>query len=134
MARSEMQPRGDSILCWIGKEQAVRRSILFLVSILLLQPAVARAERHSLIVISENDHKVYDLNPATGQVLKEVTLRGAPREAIFSWDEKTLFVSVPDAEQVAIVDVATFKQTGQITSPEFKRPAGGLLGAPLGLA
>ena len=111
------------------------KRIAFLLCLWIFYPAASTfAEVHSLVVLSQDDHSVYDMNPMTGQVLKQCQLDGAPREAHFSWNEQYLFVSVPDAGEVAIVDVKTFKQIGKIENAEFKKPVGGALGTPLGLA
>jgi DNA-binding beta-propeller fold protein YncE len=98
------------------------RKLAYTVCVLLLSPATNLfAERHSVIVLSQGDHTVYDVNPSSGQVIKQCTLGGAPREAILSWDSKALFVSVPDAGHVAIIDMATFKEKGKIA---VKSPRG----------
>jgi YVTN family beta-propeller protein len=110
------------------------RLTFFVLLWLVIPSSFAFAELHSLVVLSRDDHAIHEINPSSGQTLKQVKLAGAPREAIFSWDEKTLFVTVPDAAHVAIIDLQKFAQTGQITHPAFKRPNGGSPGAPFGLA
>lgn len=111
------------------------RKLAFVLCLWLVIPSAhAIAEQHTLIVLSRDDHAIFEINPSSGEILKQVKLAGVPREAIFSWDEKTLFVTVPDAAQVAVIDLQKFIQTGQITNSAFKRPSGGSSGAPLGLA
>ena len=112
----------------------MRRIVLTLCVLLASSAANAFAERHSLIVLSQGDRTIYDVNAISGQMLKQVQLAGVPREAIFSWDEQSLFVSVPDAGHVAIIDVATFKERGRIESEFFKRARAGAAGLSMGLA
>src|SRR5690348_17136676 len=79
---------------------AMRKLALVLSVSLVLAAANAFAERHTLIVLSQDDHTLYRINPATGQTMQQCSVAGVPHDAIFSWDEKTLFVSVPDSGQV----------------------------------
>jgi YVTN family beta-propeller protein len=71
-------------------------------------------------VLSQGDHAVYDMDPVTGKVLRQVQLSGAPTAAVYSWDEQALFVSVPDQGYVSIVDLRTFKEASRLAKPEFK--------------
>ncbi len=106
----------------------MRKYALLLCMLMAFSAISTVAEVHTLVVLSQDDHSVYDINPVTGAVLKQVRLDGVPRDAIFSWDEQHIFVALPELGEVAIVDVTTFKQTGKIVNPAFKRTGGGVLG------
>lgn len=111
----------------------MRRLVPIFLVVLSCSGANAFAERHSLIVLSQGDRTVYDIDAVSGQVLKQLKLAGTPQEAVISWDEQSLFVSSPDAGYVFIVDLATFRERGRLESEYFKNSAAGGSG-PLGLA
>ncbi len=105
----------------------MRRTISLLCALCasVLYPAVgAFAEDHSVIVLSQGDHSVYDIDPASGKILNQVQLGGVPTGAVFSWDEQSLFVSVPDQGYISIVNLHTFKEVSRLTKPEFKSTPG----------
>jgi DNA-binding beta-propeller fold protein YncE len=111
------------------------RKTIIIVCALLLQPLTnALAQHHSLLVLSQDDRGLYDLDVSTGKILNQCALAGAPQEALFSWDERTLFVSVPEAGHIAMVDVATFKEKGRIEVGQFTQRAQGTSAAPMALA
>ena len=97
--------------------------IYVLFALVLLQATSAFAEHHSLIVLSKDDRTVYDVEPATGKVLKSIQFDGVPTDAVFAWNEQSLFVAVPDQGYISIVDVPTFTEKSRLTAPEFKRTA-----------
>jgi YVTN family beta-propeller protein len=104
----------------------MRRLIYLLCAlcVLMLYPATsAFAEDHTVIVLSQGDRTVYDVDATSGSVVNKIQLEGAPTEAVFSWDERSLFVSVPDQGYISVVNVATFKEVSRLTKPEFKRAA-----------
>src|SRR5579862_3848308 len=104
----------------------MRRLIYLLCAlwVLILYPAAsAFAEDHTVIVLSQGDRTVYDVDATSGSVVNKIQLEGAPAEAVFSWDERSLFVSVPDQGYISVVNVATFKEVSRLTKPEFKRAA-----------
>ncbi len=104
----------------------MRRVIYLLCAlvVLMLYPvANASAEDHTVIVLSQGDRTVYDVDASSGSVVNKIQLEGAPTEAVFSWDERSLFVSVPDQGYISIINVATFKEASRLTKPEFKRAA-----------
>jgi YVTN family beta-propeller protein len=95
--------------------------LLCALSTLTLYPASqASAEDHSVILLSQSDRTVYDMDPASGKVINHVQLEGVPANAVFSWDEQWLFVSVPDQGYISMVDLRTFKEVSRLTRPEFK--------------
>ncbi len=82
------------------------------------------AEDHTVIVLSPGNRTIYDTDPATGKILNQLQLDGAPTEAIFSYDERFIFVSVPEVGAIELINAKTFKETSRLVRPEFKRPAG----------
>jgi len=91
---------------------------------MLYSAVTARAERHTVIVLSQGDHTVYDFNPTTGRALNQIQLSGAPGDAVFGWDELTLFVSVPEAGYISVINVPTFREISRLVRPEFRRSGG----------
>lgn len=81
----------------------------------------ARAQGHTLIVLSHTNHTVYELDPATGKVLHEFVAPDQPHEAAITADGATIFASIPAAAFVEIIDARTFKEKGRIESEYFKR-------------
>ncbi len=98
--------------------------VLYALSALLLYPAAsALAEDHSVIVISQGDRTIYDTDPATGKLLNKVQMESTPAEAIFSYNEKFVFVSLPELGCIVSLDAKTFKEANRLCKPEFKRTA-----------
>jgi len=81
----------------------------------------ARAQGHTLIVLSHTNHTVYELDPATGRVVHEFVAPDQPHEAAITADGRTIFASIPMAGFVEIIDGQTFKEKGRIESDYFKR-------------
>jgi YVTN family beta-propeller protein len=79
------------------------------------------ATDHTLIVLSHSNHTVYEVDPASGQVLHEFVAPDQPHEAAISADGSTIFASVPAAAFVEILDARTFKEKGRIETEYFKR-------------
>jgi YVTN family beta-propeller protein len=82
---------------------------------------LARAQGHTLIVLSHTNHTVYELDPATGRVVHEFVAPDQPHEAAITADGRTIFASIPMAGFVEIIDGQTFKEKGRIESDYFKR-------------
>lgn len=100
------------------------RVVLVAVLLALCALAIVRAQApaHTLIVLSHNNHTVYELDPVTGKVLHEFVAPDQPHEAAITSDGATVFASVPQAAFVEILDGATLKEKGRIESELFKRP------------
>jgi YVTN family beta-propeller protein len=81
----------------------------------------ARAQGHTLIVLSHTNHTVYELDPATGRVVHEFVAPDQPHEAAITADGRTIFASIPMAGFVEIIDGQTLKEKGRIESDYFKR-------------
>ncbi len=92
-----------------------------LACIALGRTAPARAQAHTLIVLSHSNHTVYELDPATGTVVHEFVAPDQPHEAAITADGGTIFASIPAAGFVEILDGKTFKEKGRIESEYFKR-------------
>lgn len=89
-------------------------------NLIFYQAVNAYAEDHSVILLSQSDRAVYDIDPASGKALHQVQLGGVPTGAVFSWDEQSLFVAVPDQGYISIVNLRTFTEASRLTKPEFK--------------
>src|SRR3954452_11982525 len=81
----------------------------------------APAGDHTLILLTQSNHTMYEVDPATGKVLHEFVAPDQAHEAAISADGSTIFASVPQAALVEIVDAKTFKQVGRIETEYFKR-------------
>jgi YVTN family beta-propeller protein len=79
------------------------------------------AGTHTLVVLSHNDHTAYELDPASGKILRSFKAINQPHEGVVSADGRTVFVAVPNGPVVSILDAATFKETGRIETPHFTR-------------
>ena len=94
------------------------------------------APDHTLIVLSHSNHTVYELDPATGQVLHQFVAPDQPHEAAITADGGTIFASIPAAAFVEILDGRTFAERGRIETEYFKRSPmarrAGRNGAPAG--
>jgi len=84
----------------------------------------AQGPTHTLVVLSHSNHTVYEMNPATGEVVHEFVAPDQPHEAAITADGRTVFASVPAAGFVEILDGATFKEKGRIDSDQFRRRDG----------
>ncbi len=104
------------------------RSVSYLLCALCVLPlypaANAFAEDHSVILVSQANKTIYDIDPATGKILGQVTLEGTPTDAVYSWDERWWYVAVPEQGYISLVNDRTFKEDARMTRPEFKRVAG----------
>ena len=94
---------------------------LLLLFVGLGRATFARAQDHTLIVLSHTNHTVYELDPATGRVVHEFVAPDQPHEAAITADGRTIFASIPMAGFVEIIDGKTFKEKGRIESDYFKR-------------
>src|SRR5262245_32010828 len=83
--------------------------------------AQSTARDHTIIALSHSNHTVYEVDPATGQVLHEFVAPDQPHEAAIAADGTTIFASIPMAAFVEILDAATFKEKGRIETEYFKR-------------
>src|SRR5262249_43682363 len=94
----------------------------------LLVSATLLGQNHTVIALSHNDHRVYELDPATGKILHQFKAPDQPHEAAISSDGKTIYASIPlNASLVEIIDATTFAEKGKIESDLFKKtpPRGG---------
>ena len=77
---------------------------------------------YTLVVLCHEDHKVYELDMSNGKVLHVFEAPNQPHEAAFSADGRTVYVAIPQAAFVIILDGSTFKEKGRIETDLFKRP------------
>jgi YVTN family beta-propeller protein len=97
-------------------------ALRLLVTLLAVAFVAARAAgTHTLVVLSHNDFTAYELDPASGKVLRSFKAINQPHEGVVSPDGKTVFVAVPNGPVVSILDGATFNETGRIETPLFTR-------------
>jgi DNA-binding beta-propeller fold protein YncE len=102
--------------------------MLRMISVLMfLTVAPALAQDYTVIAVSHTDNKVSEVDPVTGEILREFVVPGEwfgeTHESALSPDGKTLYVSVPYAKKVIILDLDTFEERGAIESEYFSRPS-----------
>jgi len=86
-----------------------------------LGSGLTAASRHTLLVLSHDDHTAYELDPESGRILQTFKAPDQPHEGVVSSDGRTVFVAVPNGPIVAILDGATFKEIARIDTPLFTR-------------
>jgi YVTN family beta-propeller protein len=95
-------------------------------AVLLSAVSAAAQTNYSIVALSHTDNKVSEHEPLSGKVLKEFRVPGEwvgeVHEGAITADGKTMYVSVPYAKQVIILDLDTFTQKGTIESEFFSRP------------
>ena len=94
--------------------------------LMFLTVAPALAQDYTILAVSHTDNKVSEVDPITGETLREFVVPGEwfgeTHEGAVSPDSRTIYVSVPYAKQVIILDLDTFEQRGVIESEYFSRP------------
>ena len=94
--------------------------------LVFLAVAPALAQDYTIVTVSHTDNKVSEVHPLTGETLREFVVPGEwfgeTHEGAVSPDSKTVYVSVPYAKHVVILDLDTFTQRGKIESKYFSRP------------
>ncbi len=88
---------------------------------LLAATTSARAQAHTLIVLSHTNHTVYEVDPTSGVVLHQFVAPDQPHEAVVTADGGTIFASIPMAAFVEILDARSFTEKGRIESEYFRR-------------
>jgi YVTN family beta-propeller protein len=103
---------------------------------MLLTATLTLAQDYTIVATSHTDATVYEVAPMSGKILnkfdaatepnaakgdKEVWLNEVHEGAITA-DGRTIYISVPYASHVLILDGPTFKEKGVIESEYFKRP------------
>ena len=94
--------------------------------LMFLTVAPALAQDYTIIAVSHTDNKVSEVDPLTGEILREFVVPGEwfgeTHEGAVSPDGRTIYVSVPYAKKVVILDLDTFEERGAIESAYFSRP------------
>lgn len=109
------------------------RSLLAAALAALLVHAGVAAQQHTVIALSHSNHTAYELDGSTGRILHQFEAENQPHEAIVSPDGRTIFLAIPQAGHVVILDAATFTERGRIDTPYFHRADGGS-SSPHGIA
>jgi YVTN family beta-propeller protein len=99
----------------------------------LLLPAATQAQQHTVIALSHSDFTAYELDGTTGKILHQFKAENQAHEGIVSPDGRTLYLSVPQAAHVAIVDAQTFTLRSKVETPFFHN-ADGSSTSPHGIA
>ena len=97
-----------------------RSHVLAALVTLSLLPAAAGAQQHTVVALSHSDNTVYELDGTTGRILNKFTAENQPHEAIVSPDGRSIFVAIPQAGHVVILDATTFAQRVKVESPFFR--------------
>jgi len=108
------------------------RSLVVAGFLALMVHAGAAAQQHSVIALSHSDNTVYDLDPASGRIVHQFTAQNQPHEGVVSPDGRTIFVAIPQAGHVVILDAETFQEKGKIETEFFHE--GGQSTSPHGIA
>jgi YVTN family beta-propeller protein len=109
------------------------RSLVAVALLVALSGAEAWAQQHTVIALSHSDNTAYELSSDGGSILHRFTAENQPHEAIVSPDGRTVFVAIPGAGHVVILDATDFREKGKIESPYFRR-ADGETASPHGIA
>ena len=106
----------------------------FTACLLVLVPAAAAAQPHTIVALSHSDFTAYEVDPASGKILNQFKALNQPHEGVASPDGKTFYAAIPNGPHVVILDAATFKEKGKIESEFFRssRPNGSA--SPHGIA
>jgi YVTN family beta-propeller protein len=111
----------------------MRRLLLALVPV-LIAPAMAAAQAHTVVALSHTDFTAYEIDPATGAVVKTFKAAEQPHEGIASPDGGTYYVAVPNGPHVVVLDGRTFAQKAVVTSPYFSSSRPNKSASPHGIA
>jgi YVTN family beta-propeller protein len=116
-----------------------------LVTLLVLTKTTI-AQEHTIIALSHSDHTVYEVDAASGKILNQFKAEHEPHEGVVSRDGKTVYVSLPEAGYVVVLDATrNLSLIKKIDSDYFRRapraqkgvegaPAGGTNSLPHGVA
>jgi YVTN family beta-propeller protein len=111
----------------------MRRTLLTLTAV-FLGPFFAAAQPHTVVALSHTDFTAYEIDPASGAVLKTFKAAEQPHEGVASPDGSTYYVAVPNGPHVAVLDGATFAQKAIVASPYFTSSRPNKSASPHGIA
>lgn len=112
---------------------------------MMLLASLAAAQDYTIVATSHTNATVYEVAPMSGKILRQFDASTAPNaakgkddvvinkfpenvwlnevhEGAITPDGNTIYISVPYAAHVLILDGPTFKEKGAIESDDFKRP------------
>jgi hypothetical protein len=70
--------------------------------------------RRNQVVVGYGKGGLATVDPSSGRKIADIPLKGHPESFQFDEQGQRIFVNVPDARQVAVVDVAQGRQTGSL--------------------
>jgi YVTN family beta-propeller protein len=103
------------------KENAMLKSIIGAVVLLLVTNGILSAQDHTIVAHSQADSMVFELDPASGKILHQLKVASQPHEGAVTPDGKMIFVSVPSSAHVVIIDGMTFQEKAKVESEFFRR-------------
>ena len=100
------------------------RSFVVVAALSLAFRVGVRAQEHTVIALSHSDHTVYQLDGNSGRIVNQFEAENQPHESIVSPDGNTIFVAIPQAGHVVILNAATLQEKGRIDTEYFHRSDG----------
>ena len=100
------------------------RSFVVVAALSLAFRVGVQAQEHTVIALSHSDHTVYQLDGNSGRIVNQFEAENQPHESIVSPDGNTIFVAIPQAGHVVILDAATLQEKGRIDTEYFHRSDG----------
>ncbi|MGH9349533.1 MAG: hypothetical protein ACRD26_19965 [Vicinamibacterales bacterium] len=89
--------------------------------LVLVTAGTGVAQDHTIVALSHRDFTVYELDPVSGKTLNSLKAVNQPHEGAITPDGGTMFVSVPSAGHVLVIDGDTFKERARIETELFRR-------------
>jgi YVTN family beta-propeller protein len=111
----------------------MRRALLILCAIALL-PAATSAQPHTLVALSHSDHTAYEIDPASGQIVRSFKAQNQPHEGVASPDGRSYYLAIPNGPHVVVLDGSTFAQRAIVQSPFFASTKNKGSASPHGIA
>ena len=100
------------------------RSFLAVAVLSLVFQAGIQGQEHTVIALSHSDNTVYQLDGNSGRIVNQFEADNQPHEGIVSPDGSTIFVAIPQAGHVVILDAETLREKGRIDTEYFHRRDG----------
>ncbi|MBI4522121.1 MAG: hypothetical protein HY701_14895 [Gemmatimonadetes bacterium] len=84
----------------------------------------ALAQEHTIVALSHSDFTAYEIDPMSGRIVHQFKAVNQPHEGNITPDGKTLFLAIPQAGHVVVVDATTFQEIGKVESEYFRNSDG----------